>query len=408
MGYLALIGALAGAGATAYSASQRPDQPKPLDYGAQTGQTLRAQYKWAPRLARMHALVDPMYIANDEQNLIQRLLGSEGGTSTYSYRDTVPWGSGQGGGGGKFGMASGAVTENWRGTGDSGEHGGGLSDAQRALLDATSTPGGGIANDVLGGDPEHPRFRNGIRTVRVDTPATRGLLDILQRDIQPAVSAMQTQADRARIRGENNILKELGPQQIEALKAANPGAAGLIDELTSQAQSDLELGGELSTQQRSEIAQSVRAGQAARGMGFSPSDVFAEAMKTADASEALKASRRTFANNTVGLNAAYFGDPYMRMFGRSSGQVPSAGSLIGQGSQGSVAPFNPESPLAASIAGTNYNAAQAQYIGGQNNFNATLGAGVGNVGNLLASYMRNQNQGASTASTSALGYQFHP
>ncbi len=365
-GAVALVAAAAlGAGATAYSASQVPDAPDPINYGQQYRDILRAQLRNAGRLYGAHAEYDPLYAGLDERLLLQRLLGSEGGDRTEEYTDyvTTP---------GHWEIPpAGPVSSNSPATAR------GSTSAGRIWIPGSS----------------HPV----TRTRTVTDPATRGLIDITERDLQPAQRRMQTEDTRARVQGEVDILREMGPEAIAALKASNPSAAALIDELTRQASEELQLGGNLSRDQRRQVSETVRQGQADRGMGFSPSDVFIEALQTADASEALKASRRSFAANTAQLNAGFAGDAYQRFFGRSSGSTASAGEFVPYGASGSRAPFNPESSMAQDIIGTNFNVAQDAFQAGQNNLNSTIGSSVGNFGNALATYLRSRsNPGLNT------------
>lgn len=348
-----IVAALAGAGATAYAASQAPGAPDAISYGDEYRKILKTQLKQAPKLLAAHREFDPQYAALDTDLLIQRLLGSEPTTREETYTDYV-----------KGPPLYKDEVINWNG---------------RQTIRRVPIPGSEQMIPVT-------------KTRTVQVPGVRGLLDISENDIQPAVRRMQQQDERSRVQGEIDVLRELGPANIEALKSANPGAAKLIDELTSQASDELKLKGELSPEQRALVQQSSREAQAARGMGWSPSDTFAEILKTQDASEALKSARRSFATSVAQLNQGFAGDPYLKFFGRSSGTAPTAGTFLGAG--GRTAPFNPESQMAQDIIGTNFNAQQSAYIAGQNNFNSTLGASVGSFGNTLANYIRTQRDPA--------------
>lgn len=344
----AIAAAAIAAGATAYSASQTPDAPDPINYGAQYKKILRAQLQNAGPLFSAHNTWDPRYQQLDERLLIQRLLGGPGGEREEQYieYEDVP-GHYESSGQRDPNMPNGPIPRVW--------------------VPATVRPI--------------------TRTRTVTDDPTRGLLDIYQKDLQPALRESEAEDIRTRIANEIQTMQQYGGDLSEAQFASNPGAARLIKGLTQQAGDELDLGGSLSKEQSDLVAQAQRSGDADRGMVYSPSSVFAEALKKLDAGEALKASRRSFAGNVAQLNQGFQGDTYQKFFGRSSGSTPNAGSFL-NAPGGRTAPFNPESGFAQDIIGTNFNAAQSAYQAGQNNLNSTIGAGVGGIGQLLASYLR--------------------
>lgn len=362
---------LVAAGGTAYAASQAPGQPAPINYAKDYRAILRAQLKNAGKLYAAHSEWDPRYQALDTQLLMQRLLGAPGGEHTETYTDYV--------------MGPPQYKEVQVGSGM-----GGSNQAIRTMR--VPIPGSAQMIPVQ-------------RTRQVTDPATRGLLDITENDIQPAVRRMTQEDERSRVSGENDLLKEFGAANIDAMKSANPGEAKLIDELTKQAGDELSQGGNLSADQLHVVQQAERQGQADRGMGWSPSDSFAEALKTLDAGEALKSSRRSFAANVAQLNTGTYGDPYQKFFNRSSGMAPTAGSFLNSNA-GRTAPFNPESPMGQDVIGANFNAAQSNYISGQNGVNASIGAGTSTVGRLLASYI-NSSQTSNPGFNSTPGQQVY-
>lgn len=61
-------------------------------------------------------------------------------------------------------------------------------------------------------------------------------------------------------------LERLGPRAVEAARSANPNVALLLDELSGQAQAELERGGELSPDHARAVEQATRAGYADRGL----------------------------------------------------------------------------------------------------------------------------------------------
>jgi hypothetical protein len=108
----------------------------------------------------------------------------------------------------------------------------------------------------------------------------------------------------------------LGPEYVANLRQSNPLLADYYD----TAQNDLALGDQLSPSQRRNIAQSVRAGQAARGMGQGPSDVYEEAIQTSGYGDVLKNQRLATARGAAGM----YGDVFQATTGRPT-QSPQPG-----------------------------------------------------------------------------------
>lgn len=189
------------------------------------------------------------------------------------------------------------------------------------------------------------------------TGGQRGIVDIYA-ELAPRLSAMEAEGASAQRAADIADIKRLGPEAQAALRAANPAQYALLDKLNAGALADLEAGSTMTPAMRREIEQYVRGGQAARGMGLGPVDLFTEAMTLGSAGEELLNRRRQFAAGLVGLNQSVTGDPFLQITGRPSGTVASTAGVAGQGT-GIVdrlgpAIFNPESQYGADLAQGNY------------------------------------------------------
>ena len=105
-----------------------------------------------------------------------------------------------------------------------------------------------------------------------------GFLSEYTNSIMPALTQAQNTANNSIRQNNLNEAQALTPQWIQGERSANPGAASLLDTLTNNTSRDLSYGTELTPAEQTQLNQSVRSGQAARGMGFGPSDVFGESM----------------------------------------------------------------------------------------------------------------------------------
>lgn len=212
-----------------------------------------------------------------------------------------------------------------------------------------------------------------------------GLLDIYGSDIQPALSEMEAQERDARIAGEMGAIQQYAKPVSDTLREAT-GNTELLQMLNAQAQSELASGASLDPSLRREIQQSIRAGQAQRGMGYGMRDLADEATLTALQAEQLRRNRQQFAQSMVGVNQATGGDPFMAILGRPS-QVFGATQNVGNAAYGmsqNMGPklFNPESQYAADIANQNYQGQLAARTATAANKSSILGGAIGAAGNI--------------------------
>ena len=166
----------------------------------------------------------------------------------------------------------------------------------------------------------------------------------------PQLTDVQSKADiAANSAGRTATLADatrLSPGYNALTRASNPGGAGLLDQLTSKVGNELQYGTELTPAEKMQLNQSVRGGQAARGMGFGPSDVFSESMANAGMGQSLLQQREGAASALVPQLSSFYGDPLAKTMGMGSnaGMVGStmATGLVGRGGPGAAQLYNPE------------------------------------------------------------------
>lgn len=96
---------------------------------------------------------------------------------------------------------------------------------------------------------------------------------------------------------------------MDSLRAADPTSARLLDTLSEDAENELALGNQLDPAQRRMIEQSTRAGSAARGLGYGPSDVWAESFAKTGYGDQLRKERRGNALTLAQLRQAMASQP---------------------------------------------------------------------------------------------------
>lgn len=219
----------------------------------------------------------------------------------------------------------------------------------------------------------------------------KGLIALYE-DMVPRISAADQKASSAQRAADINDVLTLGPEMQAAIKAANPEQWALIQDLNQQAAEELAAGRTLTPSMRAEIADYVRGGQSARGMGMGNSDLFEEAFTLGSAGQQLQDRRRAFAGGVVDLNQRVSADPLMAILGRPSRATSDAQGFTGAGQSfaKSIGPsiFNPESQYAADINQGNYEGELAARTATANSRAGLIGGALGALGSLGGASIR--------------------
>ncbi len=120
--------------------------------------------------------------------------------------------------------------------------------------------------------------------------------------------------------GDLADFEALGPEYVAQLRATNPLLAKYYD----AASGNLDLGSRLSPEQEMELEQYVRGGQAARGMGLGPADLYQEALQKTSFGEQLRQQRMAEARQAAGA----YGDIFQATTGRPTMSPAPAGAQI--------------------------------------------------------------------------------
>ena len=184
----------------------------------------------------------------------------------------------------------------------------------------------------------------------------RGLLELYANYVNPAMSGMESEADKYRRSSDLRDVEEYGGRATAALLGADSYKKELSDELSRQALSELQAGATLDPSLRREVQQGYRQAATARGMAYNPSSAAEEAYFTGLQAEQLRRNRQQFAQGALAQRQQLTGDPFMQFLG-CPGQAFAAGQGFGgQGMAiGQTAPrlFSPESQYAADLMNSN-------------------------------------------------------
>lgn len=202
-----------------------------------------------------------------------------------------------------------------------------------------------------------------------------GLVDAYTKGVNPLFSSMKewTPEYNDLMAGEQ---ARLAPGTLALLRTANPAQLALLDKIMSSAtNADLDYGGGLPPGVLRQSQQFTRAGQAARGMGYGPSDLYRETGDATRLSTELTDRNRVFANRAAELSYNTLTDPFMRLLN----------SQVNAGKDAFLTPAG-SLPLMQSV----YNAkTQANFRNAdlQQKKNEYLGDGIGSVIGAAAAFI---------------------
>jgi hypothetical protein len=143
----------------------------------------------------------------------------------------------------------------------------------------------------------------------------KGLPSILgaQQNYGPQFNALNLSNLGATVPGLSGILSGALPGASNLVNNANPGQANLLSQMTQSASQQLGAGAALDPSLARVTQQSIRGGQAARGMGYGPADTLQESSAITSLGDQLRQERQGFAGNVAGMNNQYETQPTLQM-----------------------------------------------------------------------------------------------
>jgi len=215
------------------------------------------------------------------------------------------------------------------------------------------------------------------------TPQGRGggLLELYEEHIAPSIMRQQKVAAE----GEIDMLRELGPEFMQAQRAADPKSEEIRQMLQRRAQEGLAAGQGLTSEELAGVTESVRSGQAARGGAFQRSQpgMIQETLARLGAGRQAEAQRMQMARGVLQETSAV--DPFLALTGRTArmpGQVAGQLGTTGFALQSGPQLFNPESQYAGALASGNIANIMNARMATSANQSAMTGAALGGIGAL--------------------------
>lgn len=234
------------------------------------------------------------------------------------------------------------------------------------------------------GQPAYTRLGlESLEQALLGSEGQRGLLELYANYVNPAMSGMESDADRFRRQSDLQDVEEYGGRATAALLGADSYKKELSDELSRQALSELQAGATLDPSLRREVQQGYRQAATARGMAYNPSSAAEEAYFTGLQAEQLRRNRQQFAQGALAQRQQLTGDPFMQILGRP-GQAFAAGQGFGGHGMaiGQTAPrlFSPESQYAADLANSNMQSQLAARTASRQNRAGIIGGAFQGLG----------------------------
>lgn len=309
--------------------------PPPPDLNAETAGELAAKTAAAPAVFGAEAQYDPQYANLNLADLSDTLLGSPAGTRQQQVSTSTP----------------------------------GFINPQTGAF-STTNPG----RDV-------PFTETGVTNETVNTPASPGLLN-LEGQVNTITNQQAAQSQGQQAAGNIGNLNQYGQAGVSALMGLDPQTAQLMQSMTDQAQQGVDAGTGLTPAQMRQVSQTVRQGQADRGLGYGPVDQYQEALGVSQYGTQLQQLRMQQAQSVAAQRSGMYGAPISGLITNAPNNF-SAGALNqAYGISSNVGPKLFGSDLnAQDTFNTAYNGAVSQANSGANNSSALIGAGIsGGVG----------------------------
>ena len=176
-----------------------------------------------------------------------------------------------------------------------------------------------------------------------------------------------------------NNASKLAPTLTGIANQSDPQAAGLLGNLASTANQQLSYGTQLTPSEQTQLTQSVRGGQAARGMGYGPSDVFNESLANTNLGQNLLNQRMTNAGSVAQQLQGFYPNALSQITGITSPAGTQADSTLALGASTATTPmlnyFNPESQYANTSLQTAQSGANTQANNQQQTFDTLVNSG---------------------------------
>tara|TARA_R110000772_G_scaffold39708_2_gene93127 strand:+ start:1165 stop:2133 length:969 start_codon:yes stop_codon:yes gene_type:complete len=231
--------------------------------------------------------------------------------------------------------------------------------------------------------PQYANLERRIQLEQLGIDPEMGLLEAFEDYIAPSL----VRQERAGVQGDIDMLRELGPQLVQAQQAADPLAESLRQSVMTTALEDMQAGGGMTAQETRDTDQQALAMASQRGLvGQNVSDYDRMRAKLVG-DRGAKAQRMQNASAAFGMGAS---DPLLALTGRrmnTGANVANQFGTAGFGLDSSPAIFNPESAYAGALATQNWQGDMDARTATASNKSAMTGALLGGAGTAFGGWL---------------------
>ena len=198
--------------------------------------------------------------------------------------------------------------------------------------------------------PQYADLERRMMLEQMGVDPSKGLLQAYEEDFAPSMVRQK----EATVKGDIDMLRQYGPELLEAQRAADPLADSLRQGIMESASEELEAGMGLTETEQRDLDQQILAGAADRGMEGQASTFGDMISQRLSANRGIRQQRLANAANAYKMAPT---DPLFALTGRASTTPAQAMAQFGSGNfalNSSPGLFDPESNYAGNIATQNY------------------------------------------------------
>ena len=197
--------------------------------------------------------------------------------------------------------------------------------------------------------PQYADLERRMQLEQMGIDPSKGLLQAYEEDFAPSMARQKA----ATVKGDIDILREYGPQLLQAQRDIDPLADSLRQGIMDSASEDMAAGMGLTETEQRDLDQQILSGAADRGMEGQGSTFADMVSQRLSANRGVKQQRLQNASAAYAMNAT---DPLFALTGRAAstpGQAMQQFGSAGFALNSSPGIFNPESNYAGNLATQN-------------------------------------------------------
>ena len=235
--------------------------------------------------------------------------------------------------------------------------------------------------------PQYADLERRMQLEQMGIDPSKGLLQAYEEDFAPSMARQKA----ATVKGDIDILREYGPQLLQAQRDIDPLADSLRQGIMDSASEDLAAGQGLTETEQRDLDQQILSGAADRGMEGQGSTFADMVSQRLSANRGVKQQRLQNASAAYAMNAT---DPLFALTGRAAstpGQAMQQFGSAGFALNSSPGIFNPESNYAGNIATQNYQGQMDARTSSASNKAGMISGALQGLGSLGGGFLAGRN-----------------